>query len=324
MTGVQMLHQLGPSAHGSDPDPGSIAWIAVDWGTSSMRAWAMSAHDTVIAELRSAEGIGKLEPDRFELALLDTISGWLTSDQRMPVVACGMVGARQGWAEADYAYLPWTPAALHKATLPPTSDPRLRVMILPGLCQIDPAEVMRGEETQIAGYVSAHPSFSGTICLPGSHSKWVRVSDGVVHGFTTAMTGEVFAALSRNTVLRHSVTDSIWSDMDFADGVDSVMANGDSLLTRLFSIRASCLVEGVSNFDASSRLSGLLIGSELAATRNYWQDQRVVLIGEPSLAERYRKALSRVQTPAICADATRCTVAGLALAYRSFSHEVTV
>ena len=96
-----MLHQLGPSAHGSDPDSGSIAWIAVDWGTSSMRAWAMSAHDTVIAELRSAEGIGKLEPDRFELALLDTISGWLTSDQRMPVVACGMVGARQGWAEAD-------------------------------------------------------------------------------------------------------------------------------------------------------------------------------------------------------------------------------
>ena len=319
-----MLHELGLGAHGSDPDPGAIAWIAVDWGTSSMRAWAMSRHDTVIAERRSAEGMGKLEQPGFEPVLLDTIGGWLRSDQRMPVVACGMVGARQGWAEAAYAHLPWTPVTLHEATLPPTHDPRLRVMILPGLCQIDPADVMRGEETQIAGYVSANPDFSGTICLPGSHSKWVRVSDGVVHGFTTAMTGEVFAALSRNTVLRHSVTDSIWSDMDFADGVDSGMANGDSLLTQLFSIRASCLVEGTANFDAAARLSGLLIGSELAATRTYWQDQRVVLIGDPNLAKRYQRALSQMHTPAICADATRCTVAGLALAYRSFGREVTV
>ena len=78
-------------------------WIAVDWGTSNMRAWAMSASGTVLAEVRSDKGMGDLTPDQFEDAFRDATNGW---DINVPIVACGMVGARDVGMEA-------TDAAVH-------------------------------------------------------------------------------------------------------------------------------------------------------------------------------------------------------------------
>ena len=79
-------------------------WIAVDWGTSNMRAWAMSASGTVLAEATSDQGMGKLTRDGFEPVLLDTVGDWI--DGPTTVIACGMVGSRQGWVEAPYSAVP--------------------------------------------------------------------------------------------------------------------------------------------------------------------------------------------------------------------------
>ena len=147
-------------------------WIAVDWGTSNLRAWAMGASG-VLDHGESHEGMGTLSRDGFEPALLRVVSPWLQDGRVMPVIACGMVGARQGWIEAVYRAVPCSPVSAAQMTVAPTSDSRIRVHIAPGLSQDRPADVMRGEETQIAGALALNPGFDCVLwqtayCQPSS------------------------------------------------------------------------------------------------------------------------------------------------------------
>ena len=284
-----------------------INWIAVDWGTSNLRAWAMGAHGP-LAEATSDEGMGKLKPDEFEAALLRLISPWLTAP-RTPVLACGMVGARQGWREAPYRAVPCSPVDA-AGVLPVPTDPRISFHIAPGLSQDRPADVMRGEETQVAGVLALHPGFDGVICHPGTHSKWVHVSAGEVVSFQTFMTGEMFALLSTQSVLRHGMAEG-WDDDAFDRGVADALQSPDKFAARLFALRAEFLLHGLTPAAARSRLSGLLIGIELAGSKPYWLGQRVILVGAPALAASYTRALQSQGLTPETLDATACTLAGL-------------
>lgn len=286
-------------------------WIAVDWGTSNLRAFAMSADGRVLAEASSDDGMGKLTRDGFEPALLRLIGPWL--EGRPPVIACGMVGSRQGWCEAPYRAVPCTPlvhAALVKA---PTADPRLTVWIAPGLKQAQPADVMRGEETQIAGALRLMPGYDGVICLPGTHSKWVHVSAGEVVSFQTFMTGELFALLSGASVLRHGMQTEGWDDAAFDGAVSDAISRPERIAARLFTIRAEGLIAALAPDAARARLSGLLIGTELAAARPYWLGQRVTLVGAERISAAYARALAAQGVEAKRLSATDCTLAGLSL-----------
>lgn len=285
------------------------AWIAVDWGTSNLRAWAMGADGSVLAHASSDEGMGKLSREGFEPALVRLIGPWLTG--RPPVVACGMVGSRQGWCEAPYRTVPCTPVDRAAMVTAPTMDPRLKVSIAPGLKQAPPADVMRGEETQIAGALRLLPGYDGVLCLPGTHSKWVHVSAGEVVSFQTFMTGEMFALLSEASVLRHGMQGGGWDDAAFDMGVSDALSRPERLGARLFSLRAEGLIAGLSPQAARARLSGLLIGTELAAAKPYWLGQRVTLIGAETLSAAYARALSAQGIEAQRLNATDCTLAGL-------------
>lgn len=288
----------------------SGTWIAVDWGTTRLRAWRMQGIEP-LATATSEAGMGSLDPAGFEPALLDLVADWL-GEGTCDVIACGMVGARQGWVEAPYAAVPCRPLS-SPFTEPQVRDPRLRVRIIPGLRQDRPADVMRGEETQIAGHLDLQPDFDGILCLPGSHTKWAEVSAGEVVSFRTCMTGELFAALARHTVLRHSVGDG-WDDVAFGDAVSDAMSRPEALSQRLFSLRAESLLHGLTPATASARLSGLLIGIELAAVRPYWLGREVVVVGEAALAERYRAALTAQGLSPTLTPADRATLSGLAAA----------
>jgi 2-dehydro-3-deoxygalactonokinase len=285
-------------------------WIAVDWGTSNLRAWAMGP-DGVLAEVQSDDGMGKLARDGFEPALRRLIGPWLAAEP-VPVIACGMVGARQGWAEAPYRAVPCAPVARGEGVAVPVEG--LNIRIIPGLCQTKPADVMRGEETQIAGVLALHPQFDGVICLPGTHSKWAQVSAGEVVSFQTHMTGEMFALLSGQSVLRHSMTTPGWDDAAFDAGAAEGLSRPERLMARLFSLRAESLLHGLGAAQARARLSGLLIGAEIAAARPYWLGQRVVLVGGAALSASYARALASQGLTAETLDATACTLAGLAAA----------
>ncbi|MEM9049844.1 MAG: 2-dehydro-3-deoxygalactonokinase [Pseudomonadota bacterium] len=288
-------------------------WIAVDWGTSHLRAWAMGSEGAVLAQARSDAGMGALRPDQFEPALLALIADWLGNDP-VDIIACGMVGSRQGWAEAPYRPVPCRPDAL-SPVVAPARDPRLSVRLLPGLRQNDPADVMRGEETQIAGFLSVEPDFDGVLCLPGTHTKWARVSAGEVVGFLTFMTGELFALLSAQSVLRHSVGPA--SDpAAFAEGVAEGLARPEAMAARLFGIRAEALLAGLAPDAARGRLSGLMIGAELAAARGYWLGMDVRVIGDDALAPLYARALAAQGLAPPVYEGDAMTRKGLSAAYR--------
>lgn len=289
-------------------------WIAVDWGTTHLRAWAMQGA-TAIADAHSSDGMGTLSQDAFEPALLSLISPWLGSDH-MPVVACGMVGARQGWVEAPYQTVPVKPLADHLMPAP-CSDARFSVHLIPGLKQAAPPDVMRGEETQIAGFLALNSGWDGVICLPGTHTKWVQVSAGEVISFQTCMTGELFGLLGSRSVLRHSVGAAGWDDAVFDDAVDQTLSHPATLAAKLFQIRARDLVDTPSPEAARAALSGLLIGSELAASRPYWLGQQVALIGANETTRPYARALERQGAFATLADSPRMTLAGLTAAFRN-------
>lgn len=287
-----------------------IDWIAIDWGTSNLRAWAMGP-DAVLDQATSNDGMGSLTPDQFEAALLRLIAPWLT-DPPIRVIACGMVGARQGWREAPYRAVPCLPTGALMTV--PTQDRRIIVQIVPGLSQSKPADVMRGEETQIAGVIALNPQFDGVVCLPGTHSKWVHISAGEVVSFQTFMTGEMFAILSKQSVLRHGMVDGKMDLAAFDDGVAEGMARPEKLMARLFSLRAEGILNGLGADYAFSRLSGLLIGAELAAAKHYWLGQAVRLVGAPNLAANYARALQAQGVTAEILDDTACSIKGLTAA----------
>ena len=286
-------------------------WIAVDWGTSNLRAWAMAADGSVLDHASSEDGMGKLTRDSFEPALLRLVTPWLGAGVTT-VIACGMVGSRQGWHEAPYRTVPCTPLDSSALITAPTNDPRLHVLLAPGLRQMSPADVMRGEETQIAGALALMPLFDGVLCLPGTHSKWVQISAGEVVSFQTFMTGELFALLSEHSVLRHGMQGSGWDDAAFDTGLSDALSRPDRIAARLFSLRAEGLITGLAPAAARSRLSGLLIGIELAAAKPYWLGQPIALVGADGLAAAYARAIKAQGTEAQVLPATDCTLAGLA------------
>lgn len=289
-----------------------VDWIGLDWGTTHMRAYGIDTQGNVVRQGESDKGMAVLAPEAFEGALLDVVGGWLVAERVTDVVACGMVGARQGWVEAAYRAVPAFPVG-GDFTRPPVADSRLSVRIVAGLCQYDPPDVMRGEETQIAGVVARHGG-DGIVCLPGTHSKWAILEGGAVIGFRSEMTGEMFALLCERSVLRHSVDTGDWDDGGFEAGVAAALEGQPTVLSRLFGLRAGALVSGLAPGVARARLSGLLIGAEIAAMRDLWQAQVVAVVGASRLAALYEKALGIAGGRSVLYDAREMTLAGLAAA----------
>lgn len=294
----------------------TLDWIAVDWGTTNLRAWAMNRSGEVLGETHSGAGMSSARETGFETALLASISDWLSPGGTTLILAAGMVGARQGWIEAPYCEVPCAGIPADQYTQAPASDSRLDVRILPGLCQSDPADVMRGEETQIFGFLSEDPGFEGAICLPGTHSKWVNVSEGQIFSFQSVMTGELFALLSEASVLQHSITQG-WDDSAFLQGVQDGFETPRVLTGMLFEIRAKSLLAKTADGWAAARLSGLLIGAEIAGADI--AGKSVALIGGDKLSERYATALKFAGFDPTLHDAGAASRKGLHTAHLSLT-----
>lgn len=287
------------------------AWIAVDWGTTNLRVWLMSGGQVV--EAKSANtGMGSLKPNEFEPALLKLISGWLDvhSDEKMQIVACGMVGARLGWMEAPYAEVPCSPVT-GQFVQPQANDARLDMNILSGLCQMDPPDVMRGEETQIAGFISERQDTSGILCMPGTHSKWINLQEGIVNQFTTAMTGELYSMICEHSILK-SLTDKKSFDGDeFAKGVAKAVQAPEMIFNSIFSLRARAVLHGSNQVETAAFLSGLLIGSEITSIIKNMPTGELYLLGSGKLGDLYGQAFDILEHSFEKVDVTELTLKGL-------------
>lgn len=292
------------------------SWIAADWGTSALRVWAMGDDGSVLARADSQDGMNSLGREDFEPALLRLVGDWLADHggSPVPVIVCGMAGARQGWKEADYRSVPCRPVAGPDLTRAETEDSRLAVLIVPGLSQAELPDVMRGEETQLAGLVDRLGDGKATVCLPGTHSKWARLDGGEVTGFTSFMTGEMFSLYARQSILRHSVDERGSDQAAFLAAAAEMLAQPDRLGPALFGIRAASLLSDADPASAWSRLSGLLIGWELAAMRDSWRDTPVHLAGSRQMTEAYAAVLEQAGADPIIEDTEALTLRGLAIA----------
>ena len=305
------------------------AHIAGDWGTSRLRLF-LCIGDRVL-ETRQGPGIGALR-EPADAALQPLIASWREAHGPVPLVLCGMAGSRNGWRETPYLPCPADVRALGEAALRFEAD-GAPVAIAPGLScksRLGSPEVMRGEETQIAGALALHPGLRvgrHLLCLPGTHSKWAYLEDGKVRDFLTALTGELFALLRDGSTLMRAARATTGPEGEsqetagtagetkdgFARGLDAAAALGQaSLLHALFAVRSQQLIESRSHEWALSYLSGLMIGADVrGAIPLFGARTDAVLIGDGALNDRYAHALRREGIATSCLDGEQCALAGL-------------
>ncbi len=236
--------------------------------------------------------------------LRDLIGGW--TDGTVPILLGGMIGSRQGWHEAPYLTCPAAPSSLAARAL--RFDTGLGTgWIVPGVSCTDASgghDVMRGEEMQLLGA----GVLDGTVVLPGTHSKWVRMEDGAIRRFRTFMTGELFALLCTHSLLGRLMEDGQGDPGAFDRGVDRAFAD-PALTALLFSVRTEGLFGLIEPHGLADYLSGLLIGAELAAADHA---ASTTIIGEGALVERYVRAMARAGfAPAQVVAGDEAAAAGL-------------
>lgn len=312
---------MTPAENSSRGAPG--AFVVVDWGTSSFRGWLMSADGETLAESRGGEGMlhctGGGAGAGFAPVLRDHLAR-LGAPEGVPVLICGMAGARQGWAEAPYLKTPTRLDALYEGAI--RIDAPGDIRILPGIAQARPErpDVMRGEETQLLGVTE--PDFTGLVCIPGTHSKWVRIEAGRIVEFSTYMTGELYSVIAQHSILAHALetagngTSPLAADSQpFREGLSMALAEPAALTASLFRLRAAQLLGFEQRADGAARLSGLLIGTELAdALHRHGPLRSMRLIGAGALGRLYEAALAGQGLDVTTVDAEQAARLGLAKA----------
>ncbi|WP_375305628.1 2-dehydro-3-deoxygalactonokinase [Bradyrhizobium sp. A11] len=293
------------------------AYVAVDWGTSSFRLWLVDRAGQVLAERRSDEGMLAAAKTGFPAVLQSHLAA-VEAPDHLPVLVCGMAGAKTGWIEAGYVDTPAPlSAVLNQAVHVPGQARDIR--ILPGIAQRDAAapDVMRGEETQLLGALGLDAVGEALVCMPGTHSKWVRVRGGIVERFSTFMTGELFSVVARETILSLAVAgaDEAEDVASFKTAVKAAYAAPAFAANLLFTARSRQLLFGGTPAAARETLSGTLIGAELAAGLSGAVPQAgVTLIVSGRLAMLYRQAFDALSVAVQPVDADEAVRRGLSMA----------
>jgi len=278
--------------------------IAIDWGSTSFRAYHFAADGGLLDKRQADCGIREVsdrsEADRhewFENILFEHCGDWLdrqSNDADHPVLLSGMITSRNGWILIGNAV--------------PKTIRNTRLVFLPGVSigggdDRNSADVMRGEELQLIGATDNNntdkESASALYLLPGTHSKWVKYNDGCLQSFHTAPTGEVFATLMQHTLMGALSNEGEWDVAVFRNSVEQGY-HSTQFLSRLFGARAGVLLDKLQPQAVSAYLSGLLIGREIREGLNMVSDAAgsvapdtvITMIGEPLLCSRYRDALS--------------------------------
>ncbi|MEM8587874.1 MAG: 2-dehydro-3-deoxygalactonokinase [Pseudomonadota bacterium] len=271
------------------------ALIGIDWGTTSFRAYQIAADGMIIDTVEAAEGIANPPAGGFEETFERHVGPWLDDGAPLPVVASGMISSRNGWRETPYLKAPADAAAFGASLTEHVSEAGRRLHFVSGLICDDASgnpDVMRGEETQLIGCMALGVP-DGLFVMPGTHSKWAMTQNGRLLGFRTYMTGEVFAVMRAHSLLGAFIGCEAWSEAAFANGVAASLADKDSVLHRLFTVRSRVLDQRMAADDTAAYLSGILIGEELrAGLADLAGDAELTVVGAGALVDRYLAALA--------------------------------
>ncbi|MEW6997775.1 2-dehydro-3-deoxygalactonokinase [Colwelliaceae bacterium BS250] len=303
--------------------------IVADWGSSHLRAYLCQRNvQNTLTVIESTKGEGVTKVDKqFEQHLMQVLSPWRQKYGQLPILLSGQVGSTVGWKEATYLPCPVSPAKLAAACLSFQCQGH-EIYILPGLsCEIPDKhpDVMRGEELQIFGLQLQDAKYQQgrhLICLPGTHTKWALVENGEIQIFKTAMTGELYDLLTTHSVLIQKKTENF--DLDaFKLGVDKATHSSVGCFSHnIFSVRTKQLFGQLSQENACSYLSGLLIGSDVHAAIdahewNISEFTEVTIVGSNHLSSCFAIALTIQGVKANVADEAAVAIAGYSGVYQS-------
>ncbi len=268
--------------------------IAIDWGSSSLRIFLLNSDGQLLQRIRTDQGVLRCTDRSFSDILRQNLSR-LPITEEVTYIAAGMITSQNGWIETPYLPCPADISTLASGLVCKKWSLG-EIWFVPGLCQhSERADIMRGEEVQLTGLIAGMGEKGEcTVVLPGTHCKWARITAGKIVSFTTFMTGEIFAAITRHTILAQE--NQVWLEDDFLEGVlDAADSGGTFLLSRLFQLRAERILHKTA-LASHSYISGFLIGMEIeeAITRGYINSlsDSLLITGEKTLAQRYHSAFT--------------------------------
>ncbi len=280
------------------------AFIAIDWGTTNRRAYAIAADGTVIETVRDDKGVLAVPHEAFA----GEVAGIRARLGDLPVLCAGMVGSTRGWVEVPYRTCPAGLDALAKGLV--WVEPG-RTAIVPGLSVDTPdrCDVMRGEEVQLLGAVAASLApADALLCQPGTHCKWARLQNGSVADFRTAMTGEMFALLKAHSLLGDFLKGTVADGPAFRQGL--ALAQDGRLLSSLFGERAGVVLGHRDADDVAARVSGLLIGTDVRE-QGLAAGEEVHILADPALGGLYSAAVTAAGGRPVLLDSHAAFTAGI-------------
>ncbi len=269
--------------------------IAIDWGTSSFRAWALASDGGALDEVSTRNGILAVPDGDFDGTFEAAIGPWLADAPDTPIIASGMITSRNGWCETPYLPLPLDAGDLANALMPFRTGKGRTIHFVTGTArnpEVGLPDVIRGEETELVGHLAAGGSGDGLFVMPGTHSKWALAARGALVAFETYMTGEIYAVLCRHSILgRLIVENAPPSHEAFRRGVEAAGNARSSITSTLFSARSLALFDRLKGEEIADYLSGLLIGEELrSGLATHPGIGTVNVIGRGDLSDRYGAA----------------------------------
>lgn len=281
------------------------SFIAVDWGTTNRRAYLVGRDGRCSDEMEDERGVMAIPRGEFPAAVAQIRER--LGDR--PLLLAGMAGSTRGWMNAPYLPCPLGIGELAASLV--WAEPG-RSAIVPGASYLgdDRADIMRGEEVQILG-AAASGSIPAdcTVCHPGTHNKWVEVRGGRIERFRTAMTGEMFNLLKRESILSEHLQEPVEPDDAFAAGVRRGFA-GDVLTAEIFSVRARALLGKLSAKEAAPFASGILIGADVGSALAQISEEKIFVMGSPALTALYAAALREAGREPAEIDGENAFIAG--------------
>lgn len=296
--------------------------VYVDWGTSSFRAYLVDETGNCLDQRASVQGVKKIDPGSCEAVLQENIGDWLEGDRVAKILMAGMVGSDLGWCAVPLVRAPCVAAMIAENLFTAQHSQCAEIQIVPGVASCDDtghvSGIMRGEEVQVLGGMALQNEKNAVFCLPGSHSKWVNVSEGSITSIRTFMTGELFDLMCGQSVLADCMRHA-GAEMDrntFVAGVDCVRSGGN-LLEAPFRVRAEFVADPHrSPVERKSFVSGVMIGSEIAAATAEMKADRsgeLIVIGSQQLLSAYHLAFTRHGHSITCIQGEEAFIAGCRL-----------
>lgn len=287
-----------------------MQFIALDWGSTSFRAYLADARGVVSDTIAKPDGILSVKDGDFDSALESLIGTW---DKSLPILAAGMITSRQGWIELPYVGCPAGPVELAAALHHHVSKSGRRIAFSTGLSWRSAdgmPDVMRSEETQVFGSLDLGVS---NFVTPGTHSKWIRVADGRIVSFATYVTGEMFAVLKDHSILGRLMKEGPPDEAAFERGVKAALADPAGFLHRIFSARSLGLFGEIAPEAIASYLSGQVVGTEVAhAMRDNPASAHYAVLASEGIGGHYRRAMEIAGLKVVMGD-PQSVVKGLAL-----------